>query len=54
MGLSELVLAWTAVIKYHRLRWDRVEGGREIPEGGDVCIPMVDSCRRMAETNTIL
>lgn len=54
VGLSELVLAWAAVIKYHRLRWDGVECGREISEGEDVCIPMVDSCWRMAETNTIL
>ena len=33
--------------------WDRVGGGREVHEGGDICIPMADSwC--MAETNTIL
>ena len=24
--------------------WDRVEGGREVQEGGDMCIPMIDSC----------
>ena len=29
-------------------RW---EGG---PQGGDICIPMTDSCWYMAETNTIL
>ena len=22
--------------------WDRVGGGREIQEGGDICIPMAD------------
>ena len=25
-------------------RWDRVAGGREVQEGGDLCIPMADSC----------
>ena len=24
--------------------WNRVEGGREGHEGGDICIPMADSC----------
>ena len=23
---------------------DGVEGGREVREGGDICIPMIDSC----------
>ena len=26
-------------------------GGKEVPEGGDMYTPMVDSCRCMAETN---
>ena len=34
--------------------WDGVGGNREVQEGGDICIPMVDSCSWMAETNTIL
>ena len=29
-------------------------GGREVQEGGDICIPMSDSGRCMAETNTIV
>ena len=24
--------------------WDEVGGGREVQEGGDVCIPMADLC----------
>ena len=28
--------------------------GREVQEGGDIHIPMADSCWWMAETNTIL
>ena len=24
--------------------WDGVEGGKEIQEGEDICIPMADSC----------
>ena len=34
--------------------WDVVKGRREAQEGGDMCIPMADSCRHMAETNTTL
>ena len=34
--------------------WDGVGSGREVQEEGDICIAMVDSCRCMAETNTIL
>ena len=33
---------------------DGVGGSREVQESGDICIPMVDSCSCMAETNTIL
>ena len=29
-------------------------GGREVQEGGDICIPVADSCWYMAETSTIL
>ena len=31
-----------------------VWGGREVQEGGDIHIPVTDSCWYMAETNTIL
>jgi len=24
--------------------WDGIEGGREGQEGGNICIPMADSC----------
>ena len=34
--------------------WDGVGGGREVPEGGVICIPMTDLCYCMAETNTTL
>ena len=37
-GSSNLVLSDT------REEWDRVGGGREVQEGGDMCIPMADSC----------
>ena len=33
---------------------DGVGGGREVLEGEDICIYMVDSCWYMAETNTTL
>ena len=33
---------------------DGVGGGREVQEGGDICIPVADSCWYMAETNAIL
>ena len=34
--------------------WDGVGGGRGFQEGGDICIPMTDSCWCMAKTNTML
>ena len=34
--------------------WDGVGGGSVVQEGVDICIPMVDSCWRVAETNAIL
>ena len=33
--------------------WDGVGGGREVQDGGDICIPVADSCC-MAESNKIL
>ena len=32
---------------------DRVGGGKEVQEGGDICMPTADSCWCLAETNTI-
>ena len=32
--------------------WGRLGDGREVQEGGDICIPMADSCWYTAETNT--
>ena len=35
--------------------WEGVgRGGREVQDGGDICIPVADSCCCMAETNTTL
>ena len=34
--------------------WDWVGGDREVQEGGDICIPVADSCCCMAEISTIL
>ena len=33
-------------------RWDGEGDGRELQEGGDICIPMADSC--LTENNKIL
>ena len=33
---------------------DNLESGREGQEGGDVCVPVADSCGCKAETNTVL
>ena len=33
------------VVLYENLeRWDGVGAGREVQEGGDICIPVTDSC----------
>ena len=34
--------------------WDWQEDGREVQEGGNICIPMADSCCYLAENNKIL
>ena len=33
-------------------RWDGEGGGRKVQDGGDICVPMADSCWCMVETNT--
>ena len=38
----------------NREGWHAVGGGRQVQEGGNVCILTADSCRCMAETNTTL
>ena len=37
----------------NRERWDGEGGGREVQEGGNICIPMADSCCSLTE-NKIL
>ena len=34
--------------------WDGEGDGMGIQEGGDICIPVADSCWYVGETNTIL
>ena len=34
--------------------WDGDGDGREVQEGGDICIPMADSCLGLTENNKIL
>ena len=34
--------------------WDGEGNGREVQKGGDICIPMADSCWRLTENNKIL
>ena len=35
-------------------RWAREGDGREVQEGGDICISMADSCSGLTENNKIL
>ena len=49
---------WLRELK-HRLRNNLEEqdgegDGREVQEGGDMCVPMADSCWYLAENNKIL
>ena len=34
--------------------WNGEGVGKEVQNGGDICIPMADSCQCMAKTTTIL
>ena len=33
--------------------WERAGGEREIQEGGDICVPMADSCSCLTKQNSI-
>ena len=35
-------------------QWDGEENGKEVQKGGDICIPMADSCWGLTENNKIL
>ena len=35
-------------------RWDGEGDGKEVQKGGDICIPMADSCLGLTENNEIL
>ena len=37
-----------------KLKQDGEGDGREVQEGGDICIPMADSCKGLTENNKIL
>ena len=34
--------------------WDGEGGGREIQNGGDICISMADACKGLTENNKIM
>ena len=34
--------------------WDGAGDGREVQKGGDICIPMADSCSGLTENNKIM
>ena len=34
--------------------WERVGGGREVQEGGDICTPLANSCGCMVKIKPIL
>ena len=39
---------------YQPRGWDGEGDGREFQKGGDICIPMADSCWGLTENNKIL
>ena len=52
MGLQRVGHDWA--IFTHTEGQDGVGDWREVQKGGEICIPLADSCWRMTETNTIL
>ena len=38
----------------NREGWRGEGAGREIQKGGDLCVPMADSCRGLTENNKVL
>ena len=54
MGRSENFKPWKRLYCDKLEEWEGVGGGREVQDGGDIRIPMTNSCWCMAEANTIL
>ena len=39
---------------YQLQGWDGEGDGKEVQDGGDICIPLADSCGGLTENNKIL
>ena len=50
---KSLYNTWSSTL-YFGTTTDGVRGGREVQEGGDICILKADACCCMVETNTTL
>ena len=44
MGICCMTLEFQPGLCDNLEGWDGMGGGRDVQEGGDMCIPMVDSC----------
>ena len=45
MGICFMAQETQTGALYHVEGWDGEGDGREVQKGGDICIPMADSCR---------
>ena len=44
VGICHVTVSSSLVLCDNLEGWDGVGGGREVQEGGDICIPVADSC----------
>ena len=54
MGICLCLRKLKQVLCINLEEWDREGDGREVQEGGDICMPMADSCCSLTENNKIL
>ena len=61
--ICEIDSQWESAVCLRKLKqglcinlegWDGKGDGREVQKGGDICIPMADSCWGLKENNKIL
>ena len=44
MGICSMTQGTQTGVLWQPKGWDGEGGGREVQEGGDICIPLADSC----------
>ena len=54
LWLRKLTAQWNLQLCDNLEGWDGIEGGREVDQGGGICISTADPCWCTVESNTLL